>query len=208
MALHDSNVCLGPNWKDYKSQVKKASVIDDMINVDWTDEAISIRVILTDTLVDALLAGGQFAEKDVGVSIGFGTDNIPALTALRKHVLKLSGSISETTKDLIKHSLATSIGLGEDTQTAAKRLTEYIDNPKRAATIAHTESVNAFTKGQLAVAHEIGAKKKEWSATLRACQICSPLNGKVVGIDEEFEPGISETPAHPNCRCLIRIRMK
>lgn len=196
------------NWGAYTSQIKKGSIIDDMINVDWNDEGISIRVILTDTLLDALLAGGQFTQKDLGVDIGFGPDNTPALTALRKHVFKLSGNLNDTSKDLIKHSLTTSIGLGEDTQTAAKRLTAIIDDPNRAAKIAHTESVRAFTQGQLAVANEIGATKKEWSATLNACQICSPLNGKVVGIDEEFAPGISETPAHPNCRCLLRIRMK
>lgn len=196
------------NWSAYTTQTKKASLIDDMILVDWKDEALLIKVVLSDTLLDALLAGGQHTEKELETDIGFDKDNVPALTALRKHVLKLAGAITETTKNIIKESLSTSIGLGEDTQTAAKRITALVDNPKRAAKIAHTESVNAFTEGQLAVAREIGAKKKEWSATLRACKICSPLDGKVVGIEQEFAPGVFKTPAHPNCRCLIKIRMK
>lgn len=196
------------DWSAYSRKLLKGSVIDEMIQVDWNQEGILVRVVLTDTLLDALLAGGEFTQKDLGVDIGFGPDNLPALDALRKHVFKLSGGLSDTTHDLIKRSLLKSIDLGETTQQAAGRLTKFIDDPKRAARIAHTESVRAFTQGQLAVAHQIGAKKKQWSATYKACPLCSPLDNKIVGIDDEFAPGIFATPYHPNCRCLTRILVK
>lgn len=196
------------DWSAYSTKLIKASVIDDMVQVDWKEEGVSIRIILTDTLLDALIAGGEYTQKDLGIDIGFGPDNVPALNALRKHVIKLSGDLSQTTTDLIKHSLLESLSRGEPTREAAARLTAYIDNPKRAARIAHTESVRAFTQGQMAVASEIGATKKQWSATIKACQICSPLDNKIVDIDKEFASDIFETPAHPNCRCLLRILMR
>jgi SPP1 gp7 family putative phage head morphogenesis protein len=77
---------------------------------------------------------------------------------------------------------------------------------KRAELIAVTEVTRAFAEGNIRAWKETGViQKKEWVTAFDelVCPICSPLNGKVVGMDEEFAPGIKSPPAHPRCRCVI-----
>ncbi|MCB6614642.1 phage head morphogenesis protein, partial [Anaerostipes hadrus] len=44
-----------------------------------------------------------------------------------------------------------------------------------------------------------------WSATdsENTCSTCRELNGKVVGMDEEFAPGKLLPPLHPRCKCCV-----
>ena len=46
---------------------------------------------------------------------------------------------------------------------------------------------------------------KKWSATdsENTCSTCRELNGKVVGMDEEFAPGKLLPPLHPRCKCCV-----
>lgn len=87
--------------------------------------------------------------------------------------------------------------------------------------IARTELAFAYNKGQ----HEgvkqaqaqglMGDTVKVWSTAEdeRVCPTCGRLNGRMIGMDEDFdyqtrlaatEPGIRQTPpAHPHCRCAV-----
>jgi SPP1 gp7 family putative phage head morphogenesis protein len=84
----------------------------------------------------------------------------------------------------------------------------------RAETIARTESLRAANKGQRALwgqAKEQGLLPAEvlrrWIAIGddRTCPICDDLDGSEVGMDEEFDGGILEPPAHPDCRCSLGL---
>lgn len=87
----------------------------------------------------------------------------------------------------------------------------------RAYTIARTELATAYNTGahegtkQAQAAGLIGEVVKVWSTAddERVCRICGELDGKEVGMDEEFE-GASRTwstrlhpPLHPSCRCGV-----
>lgn len=87
----------------------------------------------------------------------------------------------------------------------------------RAYTIARTELATAYNTGahegtkQAQAAGLIGEVVKVWSTAddERVCRICGELDGKEVGMDEEFD-GISNSwstrlhpPAHPGCRCGV-----
>ena len=62
----------------------------------------------------------------------------------------------------------------------------------------------------------MGPVEKVWltAGTERVCQHCAGLNGKVVGVDDNFDipgrilfAGMHETPpAHPRCRCVVQYR--
>lgn len=88
----------------------------------------------------------------------------------------------------------------------------------RAYTIARTELASAYNAGahegtkQAQAAGYMGETVKEWStaADERVCPICGGLEGKQIGMDEEFT-GMSESwstklhpPAHPGCRCAVK----
>lgn len=88
---------------------------------------------------------------------------------------------------------------------AEKRLRE------RAVTIARTEKAFAYEYGRfqhtknLVEQGILPLQDKKWSATHNenTCDKCSKLNGKIVGIDEEFLPGKLLPPLHPRCKCCI-----
>jgi len=194
------------NWSAFDFE-KKASIFD-FISWDTVAENKTVADILSRTLVFALVAGGKQTEEDTGIDIGWSEKNDSAIDFLNKHTLKLSGNLSDTTLDKVKSSLKFSLEHGESTAQARDRLREVIDDPRRAEVIAHTESVRAYSAGRVAVAEEVGADRKRWDATLRACPICQPLDGKILPIDKLFNGEYEYPPAHPSCRCLIQIILK
>jgi hypothetical protein len=87
----------------------------------------------------------------------------------------------------------------------------------RARTIARTEIIRSAEEGRQQ-AWEQASKKglidknkatKTWSASpMDVCPICSKLQGKTVPLMGKFSTGIGEVktpPAHPNCRCTMRL---
>lgn len=89
---------------------------------------------------------------------------------------------------------------------------------RRGVTIARTESIRAANEGQRllwkqAVADGLltGQELREWIVTPddRLCEICEPMAGQVVGLDDLFVTGdggqVSGPPAHPDCRCATGL---
>lgn len=79
----------------------------------------------------------------------------------------------------------------------------------RAERIAVTEVTRAYAQGNKEAGEEMAKEfpgvrvVKIWETNNDdlVCDICEPLNGKEVELDQEFDDGISEPPAHINCRC-------
>lgn len=82
----------------------------------------------------------------------------------------------------------------------------------RAETIARTEISTASNQGRVLSwfqASERGLidldkSEKEWIAEIAdACDVCGPLDGEKVGVNETFSDGSDMPPAHPRCRCAV-----
>ena len=90
---------------------------------------------------------------------------------------------------------------------------KYVDRQlrERAKTIAQTERAFAYEYGRyqhtknLVDQGILPPQAKKWSATdsENTCSTCRDLNGKVVGMDEEFAPGKLLPPLHPRCKCCV-----
>lgn len=197
------------DWSIYEP--KKAS-ISDFITARWEDEKIILRILLSEALKEAIVAGGKSTEEETKIDIGWGVNYNPAITFLEKYTIKLSGQITDTTVSRIKKSLSSSIEQGLNIKEASKKISDIIDDPVRAKMIAQTESVRAYSEGRLAVAEEIGAEYKQWSATLERCELCGHLDGQIVKIKDSFSDlngkEVLAPPRHPRCRCLVRIKFK
>lgn len=94
-------------------------------------------------------------------------------------------------------------------QAAADRYQEQVHR-YRANTIARTEIMRANSEGRKEAwgqGVEGGwidpGAQKEWIAEADACEICEPLSGMRVPLNEEFPEG--DPPAHPNCRCDLLL---
>lgn len=84
----------------------------------------------------------------------------------------------------------------------------------RARTIARTELMRASNQGRLEGMWQAADRglvdptlaKKQWvTSSFDVCPICVPLNGVTVGIRDSFGPPGQAPPAHPNCRCTVRM---
>lgn len=118
------------------------------------------------------------------------------------------------------------IGNGVTQKRALELSTRYSarQHRYRGYNIARTELAFAYNKGadegvrQAQEAGYMGNVVKVWSTAddERVCEICGPLEGKTIAMDEDFDfptklaalnPGIRRTPpAHPSCRCAVEYR--
>ncbi len=118
---------------------------------------------------------------------------------------KAEFNVIDTVRNDIAQSVKTSLGLGETTDEAVARMAEVINPIDRAETIARTESVNAYNAGVMQFGDLSNAVGKEWD-TAGADDICADNEDEgPIAFDDDFSSGDSEPPAHPNCRCAIRL---
>lgn len=189
------------------NQMRQASMLDDLVQVDWTKEGISIRVFLIEELVVALRAGSISVGDIPGFPSGFEVTPAQAMKYLQSYSLDLVKGLNTTTKSDINTALRTSISLGENHDQATERMRKVVDNPVRASMISHTETVRAFNEGRLMTGLQLGATQKEWVPTIAACEICAGIKPRIVAIDAMFKSDaggeFANAPAHPRCRCLV-----
>lgn len=173
----------------------------------WSEEQKLLTAAVLQILTELIAVGGQAGEEFYGIPMSFTTLDEAVMEAARLHTANFVRGATETTRKLIRESIAQSIALGEDGRASKLRLLEVIDNPIRAELIAQTEPVNAYQKGYNLYAKATGAVSKEWDGLLGACKICSPLIGKTIPIDEQFllaNGKLVDHPAgHPRCRCSL-----
>lgn len=200
------------NWTEYEK--RRAGILDYLVKAFWENEVLVLKIFLTKSLVDAIEAGGLFSEEELKVDVGWSMENAPAIEFMDKYTLKLAKALNKTTKKRISSALAESINNGENVDSAAERIAKVINDPRRATTIAQTESVNAFTGGRLEVGRQIGANRKVvvTAGDDRVSAICLDLGAKSpVSIDHVYTTITGEKklgPAfHPNCRSGLRLYM-
>lgn len=109
----------------------------------------------------------------------------------------------------LRRDLAQGLEEGEAYAKLTRRVLNIFASPARAAAIGMTEPSRAMHAGQLLMAQQSGVVKgKRWLASSDACALCRSLNGKVVGLDEDFTvighgpyARVPHAPAHPHCMC-------
>ena len=173
-------------------------------------------------LINLLILGyvggvGLFLE---GVSIGFDPTltNAEASRWAKQYTTGLIKDIDETTEKAVRRVVADFIDTpGMTIGDVAKRLPF---KGYRAKMIAVTETTKAYAEGQLETGRRLAEEwpgvrvVKKWYTNNDSivCEICGPMNGQEVAIDEMFTTGLGEKieapPVHPNCRCWIGTRTR
>ena len=173
----------------------------------WEEERQLLTIAVLEIITELVGLGTTAGEQYENIPISFDSLHDAIMQAARKQVATLVRGATDTSRKLIRESIAQSIALGEDAHAATLRLMEVIDNPIRAETIAQTEPVNAYQKGYNLYAKQTGAISKEWDGLAGACKICTPLIGTTVGIDEKFVLAngaeLDHPAGHPRCRCSL-----
>jgi SPP1 gp7 family putative phage head morphogenesis protein len=112
-------------------------------------------------------------------------------------------SITGATREMLRVTLTAAMSEGLSNQELATRIRESTAFSKsRAMSVARTETAKADVQGSISGWKESGVVGgKKFLAAPECCDHCQTLNGKIVGLDEEFEEG--DPPVHPNCRCDV-----
>jgi F like protein len=145
----------------------------------------------------------------------FSVFNPRVLEAIRQAVFNFADSTNRTSTvalakigPSLREALATGLEQGESLAFITARVQEIFDDPARAQMIAASEASRAVHAGQLLAARESGVVQgKRWLASSDACDLCLPLDGKEVGLDEDFAVDarggpyarVPYPPRHPHC---------
>jgi hypothetical protein len=207
------------DWNEYERKIAstppgavfKADVLDYLVKAFWEEEILVLKLYLTGTLMDAIEAGGLYTVEDLNVDVPWSRNEPPVIDFMNSYTLQLSKGLTRHTQDRIYSALKESIANGENRDGATNRINQVINDPKRATTIAQTESVRAFTSGRMRVGAEIGANRKKWR-TAGAKDYCLNFQDQGVVPWEHIYltprgVKVTQAPAHPNCRCGMQIFM-
>ena len=122
-------------------------------------------------------------------------------------------SIKQDQLKRLKLYLARFVGGGVLTWHQLKQHVKKLGNfsMKKAEQIARTEVIRTISTMQKETLLMLGKKKWKWVTAYddKVCQVCGPLEGKVVEIGKPFrtwrgEPVIN-SPVHPYCRCSQEV---
>lgn len=149
---------------------------------------------------------------------------------IRKDSLKYIKAIQQTTADLIKEALSSSLANGDGIPVIKDKISQiYLEaTTYRAETIARSEVMRATNFAALESYRQSGVvKRKRWITSFdeRTCAWCPQFNGKIIELDKDWakigdviqgtnasgnlvslKVGIDDVgspPLHPNCRCVL-----
>ena len=139
--------------------------------------------------------------------------------AVADHIAQKTGEqvvlINDTTREWIQSVISSATAEGMGTDEIVRELRSRWDglSKTRAGRIAQTEMNAAANWGSLEAGKSAGMTRKEWvtAGDKRVRDQHKPLNGRVIGIDEEFdngllypsEPGKDKPSEVIGCRCQI-----
>jgi len=167
-------------------------------------ETLTAKVVL---ILDPVVKASVLRAIDAyELNVAFDVVNERALNWLSTYAPKLSWAVEEETLATLRGHLIQGIDAGEGMDKLRKRVSQTFGDMEdwRAERIARTETSRANESGNREVWKEGGFQQKVWLANPDCCEeLCKPLEGKVVEIDEPFfEDGYGDgmnPPRHPNC---------
>lgn len=218
------------NWSAYiqRRAVQADDFTVDIVLEDQIDQLTEVPFmqIALDPVLAATILGADSGEVLYKIDTGLSLSSELIQSAAKNQIAGLIGKrvdkdgvivpaarseyhITTKMKNEIRQAIGTSISLNEDIDTARSRVQKVIVSPKRAQTIALTETVNAYNNGIMAYGHESGAVGKEWQDT-GAQDICAVFARQgIVTLDHEYQlpdgRKIKAPSAHPHCRCFERL---
>jgi len=109
--------------------------------------------------------------------------------------------IAETEVNRIGDAIADGVRDGLSRQEVAKKIEGIIHDAKRAAMIAETEFVRAYTLARRALFRQQGVTMVAWVHQPGACPLCMEnAAASPIPLSDSWPEG--NVPVHPLCRCV------
>jgi SPP1 gp7 family putative phage head morphogenesis protein len=181
--------------------------VDDVLRITHNEREITkFTEVVLPRITEMVKVNGTAAAAEIGIA--FDVTNPEVIKWIKKRCGFLIKSISDTTLEKLRKTLAEGVADGESIPKLASRISGVYDEAKgyRAVRIARTETISASNQGALQAYRQSGAvEKKEWLTAFdeRTCEECAAMNEEVVDINNNFSCGVDAPPLHPSCRCAI-----
>lgn len=199
-------------WPDQK---KKPSTFPQLLNIDDIfDDGGDFSAEMIRALITGMMGGISLFQQMVNVGMDYTQTNDRAWQAAADYAFDLVKKINQVSKDSITRAITSFV----DTpgMTIGDIMARIPFSVERSERIAVTEVTRAYATGQRMAGEDLqnefpGVKVvKMWATNNddRTCEICFPLDGVEVELNEDFAPGISQPPAHVNCRCFETVGTK
>ena len=159
--------------------------------------------------------GAERFSSSIGMTFDTSGINVRAAKFARTYLTKWLADLDKTSREIVRNALAL---FAETPGMTIGDLVKMLPfNEERALRIAVTETTRIYAKGQMIAAQELKEQYpdvriiKTWFTDNddKVCEICGPLHGMTIDVDEPFydiEDDLYQDgnpPAHVNCRCWI-----
>lgn len=183
--------------------------------LDWEEEHTLLLAIIYPFLLAAAVNGAKTALAELallGVGVDWALVNQAVVDWARRYSYNLVRQINATTQKYLQTVVPDWINSGAPLDVLAETLAPMF-GVVRAEMIAVTEVTRAYAEGNIETWRESGVVSgKRWMTANDdlVCPICAPLDGMMVGLDENgFTTeagglGLDAPPAHVRCRCWLQ----
>ena len=202
---------LQAQYPDRKATAPPTYIIDDAF--DEADQDALIADLMR-ILTEAAKNGVDLFKTGVGVNMDYTLVNSRAAAWARDYVYDLVKDIGSTTRRVLQDTISAFVETPGMTMGDVWRSLPF--DEARAQMIATTEITRAYASANRIAGKELQKEfpgvrvVKTWFTNNDdlVCDICAPLDGKEIEIDDGFgvesgEAGLDTPPAHPNCRCWM-----
>lgn len=182
---------------------------DITFDFDIDEEAGIFADVFKPIVADVVKVHGEDALRLLGDE-GFDV-NRAVTNYVKRDGLKFAKQINETTSEKINRQIASGIEEGEGIEEIRRRINMVFEeaSTSRARMIAQTEVNKSSSFGiEEGFRQSEVVEEKEWFTPLDVDdEVCVPMDGVKVGLEEKFSLSTGEDvdtpPAHPNCHCTI-----
>lgn len=203
----------GHSRRKVRIELQTREIGDEFLTPEEEDE---LRKAMRPYVNDAVQRGGKSGAKLVGID--WDARNPKAERWLSKHLSKVVGDITDTTRNAITKTISAGIQDGEQASDLVKRIQAVFADAdeRRAYVIARTETTGAFGAGNQLSFEDPAADGivtgKAWISSRddRVRDTHQALDGDEVNLTEDFSNGCG-FPGDPrgaasevvNCRCVL-----
>lgn len=207
-----------------KGMANKKALDPKKFKLNPDDEVDLFSSLLDGITLEIIKDQSELAYRFIGLEGKLTIANNAVKNFIEKQVAKIIKDATKETNDKLASAIINGLDKEESIPQIRKRVDNLFDDMKkyRSERIARTETLRASNFAATESYKESGfVKKLRWLTALddRTCEWCGPMNGKTIGVDENFfDKGdsfrgrdggnldldygsVEFPPLHVNCRC-------
>ena len=210
------------------SRIGKSYTRKDWLNdlLDWAAAREAMTTAIKPILLATLVESGNEAMREIEVEANlFDPFTAPMRDYFENRTLRISQDVNDETEKQLRASLSQGVQNNEPPEELRARIESVMGSAGtvRADRIARSEVARAQGYANIQAWSQSGVvEAKEWftAEDEHVCPFCSQLDGKTVGLDENFfskgdiytaggqtmklsYDDIPSAPLHANCRCVL-----